>query len=275
MAAKKHNATRWVMVLDPNRFDIYGAYLEARNFSVTLPQAQEMGRDDIVYIAVLGGEGLLRYKCLVTAVHTQESEVDLEFLYRYDRVEISLKELVEAGLPRGKALSRISGKVQNTVERWESVDKTMASVSGQVAPDLPRDHWSLDRPALLEYGWEITTDRCVTLYTEESFLLEEDALMPEEVEPFFGVKEQNYGVIRQIWILCEDQLYSAEIAREKKRARITWGEELAAALAERYNEFGPCENAKFYIMPRPMLEHILGGRPLPNEDVYYMVIDGE
>ena len=52
-------------------------------------------------------------------------------------------------------------------------------------------------------------------------------------------------------------------------------EELAAALAERYNEFGPCENAKFYIMPRPMLEHILGGRPLPNEDVYYMVIDGE
>lgn len=275
MAAKKNNAARWVMVLDPERFDIYGAYLEARDFSVTLPQAQEMERDDIVYIAVLGGEGLLRYKCLVTAVHAAESEVDLEFLHRYERVEITLKELVEAGLPRGKALSRISGKVQNAVERWEAVDKTMAGVSGQVAPDLPRDHWSLDRPPLMEYGWEKTTERCMTLYTEGAFLLEEDALMPEEVEPFFEVEDLNYGVVRKIGVLYEDRLYHAEITREKKRARITWGEDLTAELQRRYQEFGPCENAKFYIMPRPMLEHILGGETLPNVDVYYMVIDGE
>jgi hypothetical protein len=105
--------------------------------------------------------------------------------------------------------------------------------------------------------------------------LEEDTLMPEEVEPFFEAAEMNYGVTRKIGILYEDQLYHAEIVREKERARITWGPELTAALEARYNEFGPCENVKFYIMPRPMLEHILGGQSLPNVDVYYMVVDGE
>jgi hypothetical protein len=151
----------------------------------------------------------------------------------------------------------------------------MASVSGQVAPDLPRDHWSLERPPLMEYGWEKTTDRCMTLYTETQFLLEEDALMPEEVEPFFEVQERNYGVSLPIGILYEDQLFQAEITRERKRARITWGSALKEALAARHREFGPCENVKFYIMPRPMLEHILGGQILPNVDVYYMVVDGE